>query len=90
MESAREAVAKGSAGQVEIQMATHGVEVDNNSQVVPAPDPTSTVNGKGVLHVTGKRKNLHKNIEWTSACTIETMTSMLSLKLCTGQGHGHL
>jgi len=36
MENAREAVANGSAGTEEIQMATHGVEVNVDGKVVPA------------------------------------------------------
>lgn len=59
MESAREAVANGSAGKEEIQMATNGVEVDGDGKVVPveggAGDVKST-NGTGLRHqATGKR-----------------------------------
>ena len=49
MESAREAVANGSAGSEEIQMATNGVEVNDDGKVVPASPPTfhgsSGING---------------------------------------------
>jgi amidophosphoribosyltransferase len=53
MESAREAVANGSAGAEEIQMATNGVEVTKDGKVVPAPTHTNdlipVVNGNGVM-----------------------------------------
>ena len=57
MESAREAVANGSAGTKEIQMATNGVEVNGNGEVVPASSPppfgSPTINGS--CTVNGKR-----------------------------------
>ena len=61
IESAREAVANGSAGQEEIQMATNGVEVDRNGKVVPASahpaESVLSVNGNGIAHpVASKRK----------------------------------
>ena len=39
MESAREAVANGSAGTEEIQMATNGVEVNGEGKIVPVLSP---------------------------------------------------
>ena len=42
MESAREAVANGSAGTEEIQMATNGVEVNDDGQVVAAMPPSAS------------------------------------------------
>ena len=62
MESAREAVANGSADQEEIQMATNGVEVNGDGKVVPAPahntNGSPLVNGGGVRnHVDRKRKH---------------------------------
>ncbi|CAD6593909.1 MAG: hypothetical protein ASARMPRED_008178 [Alectoria sarmentosa] len=61
MENAREAVANGSAGKEEIQIATNGVEVNDDGKVVPAAAITTngalTINGNGVLHTPyGKRK----------------------------------
>ena len=59
MESAREAVANGYAGQEEIEMATNGVEVNADGEVVPAhsADSVPLVNGNGVPPPrTGKRK----------------------------------
>ena len=53
MENAREAVANGLAGKEEIQIATNGVEVNDDGKIIPAP--ASTTNGalaidrKGVL-----------------------------------------
>ena len=36
------------------------------------------------------KMNLQQNLACTSACTIRTMTSILSLKLCMGERYGHL
>lgn len=59
--NAREAVANGSAGKEEIQIATNGVEVNDDGKVVPAAAITTngalTINGNGVLHTPyNKRK----------------------------------
>ena len=92
VERAREAVAKGSASQAKIPTAIHGVQVDSDGQVVCAHDPTPTVSGNGVLHLTGKRKLSGREDEFTKTsnghrlCTIKTTKSMLRLKLCTGRG----
>lgn len=60
MESAREAVANGSAGAEEIQMATNGVKVTKDGSVVAAQaqpdDSMPVVNGSGVLQKDTKRK----------------------------------
>ena len=61
IENAREAVANGSAGKEEIQMATNGVEVNDDGKVVPASAGSAngalSINGNGVLHMAnGKRK----------------------------------
>ena len=54
MENAREAVANGFAGKEEIEIATNGVNVNDDGKVIPAP--ASTINGAlatnrdGVLH----------------------------------------
>lgn len=60
MERAREAVANGSAGDEEIQIATNGVEVDEKGQVVPATRRDSVLerasNGHGPGQANGKRK----------------------------------
>lgn len=61
MENAREAVANGSAGKEEIQIATNGVEVNDDGKVVPAAAITTNGalanNGNGMLHTPyGKRK----------------------------------
>lgn len=58
MENAREAVANGSAGEKEFQMATNGVEVNDHGEVVPASSPPAndgspTING---THMVNKRK----------------------------------
>ena len=54
MENAREAVANGLAGREEIQIATNGVEVDDDGKVIPAPASTTNgglaIDGDGVLH----------------------------------------
>ena len=54
MENAREAVANGLAGREEIQIATNGVEVNDDGKVVPAPATTTNgalaIEGDGVLH----------------------------------------
>lgn len=67
MESAREAVANGSAGAEEIQMATNGVEVTKDGKVVPAPaqtdDTTPVVNSNGVMHVKGPKRKFSGNEE---------------------------
>ena len=62
MECAREAVTNGSAGKEEIQIATNGVEVNDDGRIVPAlastPDGPLPINGDGVLHRhNGKRKH---------------------------------
>lgn len=62
MENAREAVANGSAGKEEIQIATNGVEVNDDGKVVPASASTTNgalaISGNGVLHTpNGKRKH---------------------------------
>lgn len=61
MASAREAVANGSAGAEEIQMATNGVEVKIDGKVVPAQAQTDDdllplVNGNGVKHGENKKR----------------------------------
>ena len=60
MERAREAVANGSAGEEEIQIATNGVEVDEKGQVVPATRRDSGLeakgNGQGQGQANGKRQ----------------------------------
>lgn len=61
MESAREAVANGSAGKEEIQIATNGVEVNDDGEVVPALASSTNgalaINGSRLPHtVNGKRK----------------------------------
>ncbi|KAK4695014.1 amidophosphoribosyltransferase, partial [Lecanoromycetidae sp. Uapishka_2] len=60
MESAREAVANGSAGAEEIQMATNGVEVTQDGQIVPASGQTDVsmpvVNGNGVMHTKDRKR----------------------------------
>lgn len=57
MENAREAVANGSAGTLEIEMATNGVEVTHDGKVVPASPPLTNgspeIEGTKVL---GKRR----------------------------------
>lgn len=49
MESARKAVANGSACKEEIQIATNGVEVNDDGKIVPAPASTTD----GSLAITG-------------------------------------
>ena len=56
MEHAREAVANGVAGEDEIKMATHGVEVDPNGKVVPARESDYYHHAHPTPHVNGKRK----------------------------------
>lgn len=58
MESAREAVANGSAGQEEINIATNGVQVNRDGKVVPAAGlPMSrAVNGVEDVKVNGGRR----------------------------------
>ena len=62
MESAREAVANGSAGAEEIQMATNGVEVTKEGKVIPAQsqsyDQSSLVNGNGAIHGNGEKRKI--------------------------------
>ena len=58
MESAREAVANGSAGSEEIQMATNGVEVNDDGKVVPASPPTNhTLPGINGNHSVNGQRN---------------------------------
>ncbi len=62
MESAREAVANGSANHEEIEMATNGVEVNGDGKVVPAsPSTQSEVNGNGKRSVNGDESRLCKD-----------------------------
>lgn len=61
VENAREAVANGSPGKEEIQIATNSVEVTDDSKAVPAPASITNgalaINGDRVLHTpSGKRK----------------------------------
>lgn len=60
MGNAREAVANGSAGKEEIQIAMNGVEVTDDGKVVPAPASSTNgalANGNGAEHTpNGKRK----------------------------------
>ena len=56
MESAREAVANGSASEAEYEMATKGVEVNEQGKVVPAsPKSQRVVNGVKRLSLSGSR-----------------------------------
>lgn len=59
MENAREAVANGSAGKAEIQVATNGVLVNGDGKV-PAPaqssDGAPSTNGQGALQQTNKER----------------------------------
>ncbi len=67
MKSAREAVANGSAGREEIQIATNGVEVNDDGKVVPAQASTangvSAINGDGVLRTRDGKINLEEDEE---------------------------
>lgn len=54
MERAREAVANGSAGEEEIQIATNGVEVDEKGQLVPAVRRDSGLEAKSNGHDQGQ------------------------------------
>ena len=55
MESARTRVANGSANSEEFEMATNGVEVNNEGKVVPAsPSPRSLVNGLSRIATNGQ------------------------------------
>lgn len=63
MESAREAVANGSAGRDEIRIATNGVEVDGDGKVVPAPaNAAIAINGDD-MSSTRARKTKHAEDE---------------------------
>lgn len=67
MESAREAVANGSAGTEEIQMATNGVEVNGDGEVVPASSPLTNgspfING---AHMGNRKRRFSGDEEETS------------------------
>lgn len=65
MESAREAVAHGTAGAEEVQIATSGLRANWDGKLVPAGDhangvkevdDANSVNGHGSPHLNGKRK----------------------------------
>ena len=55
MESAREAVANGSAGQEEIDIATNGVQVNHDGRVVASAGRSSAVNGSSGVGINGGR-----------------------------------
>ena len=55
MESAREAVANGSAGQEEIDIATNGVQVNHDGRVVASAGRSSVVNGSSGVGINGGR-----------------------------------
>ncbi|KAI9827400.1 MAG: hypothetical protein M1819_006941 [Sarea resinae] len=59
MESAREAVMNGLAGETELRMATKGVEVDSNGQVVPASDPASAAGAQINSHAVNRGSHQH-------------------------------
>ena len=67
MENAREAVAYGFAGREEIQIATNGVEVNDDGKVIPAPASTTNgalaIDGDGVLHTRNGNGKLEEDEE---------------------------
>ena len=67
MENAREAVAYGFSGREEIQIATNGVEVNDDGKVIPAPASTTNgalaIDGDGVLHTRNGNGKLEEDEE---------------------------
>ena len=69
MENAREAVANGLAGREEIQIATNGVEVNDDGKVIPAPASTTNgafaIDGDGMLNTRNGNGKLKEDEEET-------------------------
>ena len=67
MENAREAVANGFAGREEIQIATNGVEVNDDGKVIPALASTANgalaIDGDGLLHTRNGNGKLEEDEE---------------------------
>ena len=61
MEHAREAVANGSAGKEEIEMATNGVKVNYHGKVVPAGSDGAGDTPPGRVQVNGMRRREEEN-----------------------------
>lgn len=82
MESAREAVANGSANQEEIEMATNGVKVNVDGNVVPASSSTQTLSngdGKRSLDDNESRARLDSGEEYAPSPTQSQDVSLHNL-----------
>lgn len=82
MESAREAVANGSANHQEMQMATNGVEVNGDGKVVPASSSDQIVvngNGKRVLNGDESRHRRDRDERFAPSPTMSQDVSLYNL-----------